>query len=112
MTVSEVLTRRSISGVTLAAGEEGKLRVSPPGVLPAELREPLQAHKRALRRLLTAPPADFPSDEPCDACGSRERWLRLDGRELCSVCLVLDLAPMTLGPGGWDRPPLRQEEVA
>jgi hypothetical protein len=56
----------------------------------------LLAHKVALVRLLSAPPADVIANEPCDVCGSRERWLWLDGRKLCRVCLILDLMPMTL----------------
>jgi hypothetical protein len=95
MTMSEILSQCSLLGVTLAAGEEWKLRVSPPGVLPPELRAQVQAHRETLRRL-TAPPADVLSDEPCDVCGSRERWLWLGGRPLCRVCLVLDLAPLSL----------------
>ena len=96
MTVREISTQCSRLGVTLAAGDEGKLRVSPPGVLSAELRAQLHAHKETLRRLLTAPPADVLGVEPCDVCGRRERWYWLDGRLLCRTCLVLDLVPMTL----------------
>ena len=59
----------------------------------------LLTHNRALARLLTAPPADFLSAEPCPLCSSRERWTWLDGRALCRVCLVLDLAPLTLRRG-------------
>jgi hypothetical protein len=99
MTVMELLSQCAMLSVTLAAGDDGKLRVSPPGVLSAELRAQLQAHKGTLRRLLTAPPADFLSDEPCDVCASRERWLWLDGRELCRMCLILDLMPMSLLSG-------------
>jgi hypothetical protein len=62
MTMHEVLTRCTALGVTLAAGDEGKLRVSPPGVLPEELRGQHQMHKAALLRLLTAPPADVMED--------------------------------------------------
>jgi hypothetical protein len=56
--------------------------------------------KVEIMRLLSALPADVLGDEFCDVCGSRERWLWLDGRELCRVCLVLNLAPMTLGLPG------------
>jgi hypothetical protein len=48
------------------------------------------------RQLSAAPPADVMSEEPCALCGSHERWRWLDGRLLCRVCLVLDLASLTL----------------
>jgi len=99
MRVSEILTQCTVLGLTLAAGDDGNIRVSPPGVLPAELRAQLQASKETLRRLLKAPPADVLHDEPCDVCGSRERWMWLDGCELCRVCLILDLVPMSLPSG-------------
>jgi hypothetical protein len=100
MTVSEILAQCLMLGVILAAGDDGKLRVSPAGVLSAELRAQLQANKETLRRHLTAPPADVLGNEPCNVCGSRECWLWLNGRLLCRTCVVLDLAPMTLvSPG-------------
>ena len=61
---------------------------------------------------LTAPPADTPREEPCPICGSREEWRWLDGRLLCRLRLVLDLAPLTLVCEGWDRDPAGWEEVA
>jgi hypothetical protein len=60
------------------------------------LARQLLAHKGTLMRLISAPLADVIANEPCDVCGSRERWQWLDGRELCRVCLILDLMPMTL----------------
>jgi hypothetical protein len=72
--------------------------VSPPGVLPSHLKEVLKAHKADILKLLTAPPADFLSEEPCAICASHERWHWLDRRVLCRVCFVLDFAPMTLAP--------------
>src|SRR5262245_63117992 len=55
------------------------------------LARQLLAHKGDLMRLLSAPPADVTANEPCEVCGGRERWLWLDGRELCRICLVLGL---------------------
>ena len=86
-------------GVTLTSGFDGRLLVSPQDVLPEELLAQLQTNQPDLVQLLTAPPADVLDDEPCDVCGSRERWLWLDGRELCRVCLILDLRPMSLLSG-------------
>jgi hypothetical protein len=64
------------------------------------LAQQLLAHKADLLRLLSAPPAEVMAHEPCDVCGSRERWRWLDGREVCRVCLVLDLRPMSLTSPG------------
>jgi hypothetical protein len=54
---------------------------------------------RSLRQLLTALPLDLLNKDPCLVCGSGERWQWLDGRLLCRVCLVLDLAPLALRRG-------------
>jgi TubC N-terminal docking domain len=97
--VTELLAQCQVLGVTLAPGDQGALRVSPPGVLPSPLKEVLKAHKAEILQLLTAPPADVMSEHPCTMCGSYERWHWLDGRTLCRLCLVLDFAPMTLAPG-------------
>jgi hypothetical protein len=86
-------------GVTLTSGHNGRLLVSPQDLLPEEFLEQLRTNASDLVHLLTAPPADFLSDEPCEVCGSRERWHWLDGRELCRVCLILDLVPMSLLSG-------------
>jgi hypothetical protein len=94
--VPDLLAQCEAHGVTLAPGQNGTIRVSPPGVLPDELRKALQEHKGSVLRLLSAPPADVTSNEPCEVCGGRERWLWLDGRELCRICLVLGMMPMTL----------------
>jgi hypothetical protein len=100
MTVQEILSHCAVLGVTLAPSGGGKLRVSPPGVLPEELRARLQRHKIALLRLPTAAPADCLSEEPCTICSSHERWIWLDGRLLCRVCVILDQAPLTLARQG------------
>jgi hypothetical protein len=112
MTVMELLTQCATLGVTLAPGENGALRVSPPGVLPSHLKEILKAHKADILKLLSASPADAMSDEPCPICGSHERWHWIDGRHLCRVCFILDLAPLTLVRDGWGRLSSRREEVA
>jgi len=91
-----ILARCQKRGVSLSPGEQGTIRLTPPGVLPSHLKELLTAHKADILKLFTAPPADFLSEAPCTTCGSWERWSWLDGRELCRVCLVLDFAPMTL----------------
>jgi hypothetical protein len=98
LAVTAILARCQTLGVTLAPGEHGALRVSPPGVLPSHLKAVLKAYKADLLKPLTAPPADVLSEEYCPMCGSRERWHWLDGRALCRVCLVLDCAPRTLVP--------------
>jgi hypothetical protein len=94
--VTEILAQCQALGVILTPGEPGTLRVSPRGVLPSQVKEDLKAHKVDILTLLTAPPADAMSDDPCATCGSRERWRWLDGRLLCRVCVVLDLMPMSL----------------
>jgi hypothetical protein len=108
MTVQEILAQCAMLGVTLISSENGVLRVSPPGVLSCDLKNALKANRAAVRQLLTAPPADVMSDDPCLICGSRERWIWLDGRELCRVCVVLDQVPLTLMRQGWSE---TQEEA-
>ena len=54
MSVQEVIARCRELGVTLAPGGDGKLRASPPGRLPAELREELRRHKQEVLTLLLA----------------------------------------------------------
>jgi TubC N-terminal docking domain len=109
MSVMDLLGQCQALGIILTPGDGGKLRVSPPDVLPEVLRAQLLEHKAAILQLLTAPPADFVSEESCAICGSRERWQWLDGRTLCRVCLILDLAPVTLRLGDpaecWRREP-------
>jgi hypothetical protein len=63
------------------------------------LWETLLSDPAARAQLRAAVPADFLSEELCQTCGSRERWEWLDGRALCRVCLILDLAPLTLRRG-------------
>jgi hypothetical protein len=94
--VTEILAQCQDLGVILTLGAHGALRVSPPGVLPSQIKEDLKAHKAHILKLLSAPPADALSDDPCGTCGSHERWQWLDGRLLCRPCLVLDLRPMGL----------------
>jgi hypothetical protein len=46
--------------------------------------------------------AKYPPDElgePCPACGSKEKWIWLDGRQLCRPCLIRgDRLAVTTGP--------------
>jgi hypothetical protein len=112
LTPGDLLAELSGRGITLEPqGDKIKYR-APVGALTPELKEAVSNHKTALLQLLTAPPADAMSEEPCPACGTRERWLWIDGRLLCRVCLVWDLAPLTLVREGWARPSAHQEEVA
>jgi hypothetical protein len=74
MMVQEILIQCETRGVTLAPGERGAIRVSPPGILPDQLRKALQEYRGSMLRLLSVPPADVMSDEPCVRCGSLERW--------------------------------------
>jgi hypothetical protein len=69
MEVPDILAQRQDLGVTLAPGGQGVLRVSPPGVLPSHLTEVLKAYKADILKLITAPPADCLSEEPCAICG-------------------------------------------
>ena len=52
MSVDTLLARCRDLGVTVTPGAEGKLRVSPPGVLPDALRTELKKHKEAVLILL------------------------------------------------------------
>lgn len=54
--VQEVLTRCRDLGITLAPGPEGKLRASPPGRLPEDLREALRRHKAEVLAALRSTP--------------------------------------------------------
>ena len=101
LTIIELLQTVRQQDINLAA-EGAFLGVDTPrGTLTPDLKHALQQHKRDLLKLLTAPDADFLSETPCPHCGSHERWTWLDGRALCRVCLILDLAPLTLVRQGW-----------
>ena len=54
MTVDALISRCHALGVTLAPGPAGRLRVSPPGALPEELREELKRCKAEVLTLLEA----------------------------------------------------------
>ena len=86
-------------GVMVEASGDCLQYRAPKGVLTPALRHALVEHKTSMLRLLSAPPADVLGDEPCDVCASQERWRWLDGRELCRVCLILGLMPMSLLSG-------------
>jgi hypothetical protein len=91
-----VLTAIQRAGVELHADGARLYYRAPVGALTSELRAVIAPHKTALVQLLSAPAADVLSEEPCHVCGSHERWQWVDGRALCRVCLILDLAPLTL----------------
>jgi TubC N-terminal docking domain len=95
----DLVAELSQRGVMVEASGDSLRYRAPQGVLTPTLRHELVEHKASILRLLTAPPADLLSDDACDMCGSRECWLWLDGRELCRVCLILDLVPMSLLSG-------------
>lgn len=54
MTIQSALARCHALGVILTPGEGETLLVSPPGVLPDDLKALLKQHKTEVRRLLTA----------------------------------------------------------
>ena len=110
MMVTEILAQCATLGVTLAPGEAGTLRVSPPGVLSDELKAALKRHKSEVLKLLTAPEPDVLAETPCQVCGLRERWCWIDARLLCRVCLILDLAPLTLVRQGWPESRIASKE--
>ena len=96
MIIVDVLTECQKLGAIFKPEEDGNVLVSPPGVLPKDLRAQLQAHKPQVHKLLTAPPADVMREAPCPICESRGT-LAVAGwpAGLCRVCFVLDLAPLT-----------------
>jgi hypothetical protein len=92
MTAPEVLGEVRQAGITLAV-DGGQLRITAPkGSLTPALRQALIARKAELLRILTAPPPDELGD-PCPDCGSKEKWVWLDGRQLCRSCLIWDESP-------------------
>jgi len=103
MTPVELLATLTQAGVSLCPDGDTLRYQAPVGVLSDELKAALKAHQPELLKLLTAPEADHLSETPCSLCGSRERWRWIDGRPLCRVCLVLDLAPLTLVRQGWPK---------
>jgi len=93
-------------GVTLAPGPEGKLRVSPPGVVPEDLREALRQHKGEILALLnqSARPTLYPV-WPCEHCGQPAEieavGPSLDGQRTltfwnCQPCQTWGVTPDTL----------------
>jgi len=93
MTLTALLGELDLHRVDLTI-DGGQLRYhAPKGTMVPTLRQAIADHKAALLQLLSAPPPDFLSIQPCPMCGSRERWQWLDARVLCRMCLSLDLPP-------------------
>jgi|SRR5712691_3378903 len=99
MNVHEVLSRCRDLGVILAPGPAGTLRVSPPGRLPAELRQELKRCKGEVLALLIQP------SWPCLHCGRPAEIEAvepsLDGQRMltfwnCQRCEVWGVTPSTL----------------
>jgi hypothetical protein len=95
MVASNLMENMDVS-LNLVLKKRGPSRAfnSGPKVSGESSRPPLTEEQTT--QLLTAAPADCLSVDPCPICGSQERWHWLDGRALCRVCLILDLAPLTL----------------
>jgi hypothetical protein len=101
MTAPEVLIAECRARGIILEVEGDKLRCrARMGVATQGLKDAIAAHKPKLLQLLTAPEADVLSEAPCPICSSHECWHWLDGRLLCRVCVMLDLAPLTLVPEG------------
>jgi hypothetical protein len=100
VSVQEVIARCRDLGVTLAPGPGGKLRATPPGRLPEELREELRRYKAEVLALLTAEKAEARS-WPCSACGKPARIEEVDaqGRTFwtCSGCRASGVTPREPG---------------
>jgi hypothetical protein len=83
--------------VLVMHGEQGSAKSTTSRMLRAltdPSTAPLRTEPRNGRDLMIA--ATYSWLIGLDNLGSRERWHWLDGRWLCRVCLVLDLAPWTL----------------
>jgi hypothetical protein len=106
----ELLDALTRAGVTLTADGESLRYRAPRGALTPELKGALVCRKSDVLRLCQAPPADELSDVRCEVCRSRERWRWIDGRLLCRVCLILDLAPLTLVRQGWPESRIASKE--
>jgi hypothetical protein len=101
MHVHELMEKASADGITFTP-DGGDIIVKAPTWEQLHVWEPiLKPHKPALWQLLTAPEADLLADDSCPICGSRERWRWWDDRLLCRICLICDLAPLTLVRSGW-----------
>ncbi len=110
MNVHEVLTRCRDLGVILAASPDGKLRATPPGKLPEDLREQLRRCKAEVLALLNR--RQEPSPWPCRHCGQPAEVEAvepsLDGTRTltfwtCEPCGVWAVTPNTLRepPSAW-----------
>jgi hypothetical protein len=93
-----LLTQCRDLGIALAPGSEGKLRITPAGVLPHELRTELKQRKAEILALLQSP-------WPCRHCGQHATiesiGPSLDGQRLltfwhCEPCQTWGVTPDTL----------------
>jgi hypothetical protein len=91
MTLTALLSELDLHRVDLTIDGDQLRFHAPKGTMGPTLRQAIAEHKTALLQLLSAPPRDFLAIQPCPICGSQERWQWLDARELCRVCLILDL---------------------
>src|SRR5262245_15143075 len=81
--VQELFAQLQASGVGLTLSSQGKLLVSPPGRLPAELREALRHHKADVLALLSQP-----TPWPCTHCGQPAAIEAIAPRESDGVLLT------------------------
>jgi hypothetical protein len=82
MTPKDLIAQCEALGVTLAPGDQGALRVRPPGALPEDLKRLLKAHKVAILNLLAGP-----SERGCYTCQRRRYWQHADTyRWICATC--------------------------
>lgn len=100
MVAETLLTRCRDLGLTLALGPDGKLRISPRGVLPAELRENLKQYKAEVLALLvqqSSRPRPFINDRgeliiPFES-DPRYHWWKLGGQSLAATLAELNASP-------------------
>lgn len=90
--VTDLLRQCASLGVTLAPGDNGALRVSPPGMLPDELKAALKAHKAAILRVLMTP--GDRRETPCPCCGATDWRETPDGGRWCVPCVLAGRDPV------------------
>ena len=83
MNIIYLLSQCQALGVIVAPGEGGMLRVSPPGVLPEELRQQLRTEKAKLLDYLQHPSPC----RGCYTCQQRRFWRHgVTYRWICATC--------------------------